>query len=275
MQETQNSTFTNKPHPTRTEEAYELREQVAIDLKQKLTEFNDAKKGLKAMAMLMGIHEKTLKRLIDCENRPGYQTVFKIYRVLYHSNNDTQLLEMVPKAVRDFLLKAHPRGLSDTVHYSINIERELQRDPVFCEIYFLCGAGGVTKEYISYHYGRYGERTLDRMIDQDIVAAINKNTFILGTNQASFTGETLSAVGQHLVQRFHKPDDGDELGENYLSLYAEGLNEEAYNEWLKIDKEAFQKKIKIAENKSNWGEIKAFCFGVIDTLREPKKEMKH
>lgn len=252
-----------------------LKLQVSEDLKKKLGEFNDPKKGIKVMAMLMGIHEKTLKRLIDCENRPGHQTVFKIYRVLFHSQNDTQLLELVPNAVKEFLIKAHPRGLSDTVRYNIHVESELKKDPVFCEIYFLAGAGGVTREYISYHYGKYGERVLEKMLEQDVIASLGKNNYILGTNQASLTVETIHSVGKHLVERYYKPENADSLGENYISLYAQGLSEEAFNKWLEIDKEAFLQKVKLAECSENWGDVKAFTFNVTDTLKESKREQKH
>jgi hypothetical protein len=257
------------------DEHHELRKQVSEDLIKKVNEVKDPKKGIKAMAMLMGIHEKTLKRLISCENRPGYQTVFKIYRVLYHSSSDTQLLKLVPNSVRDFLTKASPRGAVDTVHYSLDIESEMQRDPVFCEVYFLCAAGGTTKEYISFHYGRYGERLLEKMVEQEVLAIINKGTYILGTNQASMTVETIQKVGTHLTNRFYKAENSDELGENYISLHSQGLTEEAYNEWLKADKEAFEKKLKILSMPENLGPIKAFTFGVTDTLRESKNDTKH
>ncbi|MCR9202959.1 MAG: hypothetical protein NXH75_00135 [Halobacteriovoraceae bacterium] len=261
-------------HPPQ-EGVLSLKEQVSTDLKKKLAEFNDPKKGIKVMAMLMGIHEKTLKRLIDCENRPGYQTVFKIYRVLFHTQNDTQLLELVPNPIKEFLIKAHPRGMNDTVRYNINVESEIQKDPVFCEIYCLAGAGGVTREYVSFHYGKYGEKVIEKMLEQEILAAVKKNEYVLGTNQASMTVETLSRVGSHLVQRYYKPENADELGENYLSLQIQGLSEEAFNKWLEIDKEAFLKKCEIAEDNKNWGDIKAFTFNATDTLRESKKELKH
>lgn len=268
MQQTPTENNSNSP-----DEA--LKYQVSLDLQKKLDEFNDPKKGIKVMAMLMGIHEKTLKRLIDCENRPGHQTVFKIYRVLLNSQNDTQLLESVPNPVKEFLIKAHPRTLESQVRYNINVEAELKKDPVFCEIYFLAAAGGITKEFVSFNYGKYGERVFEKMVEQDVLAPFDKNRFCLGTNQASLTVETLALVGNHLTERYFKAENTDELGSNYISFHTHGLNEEAYNEWLKIDKEAFQKKCKISEESSNWGDIKAFTYNVTDTLQENKKSLKH
>ncbi len=274
MHEAVRNTASVTPQSTGDEHG-DLRRQVSEDLIKKVNEFNDPKKGIKAMAMLMGIHEKTLKRLISCENRPGYQTVFKIYRVLYHSSTDSQLLKLVPDSVRDFLTKASPRLAIDTVHYSMDIENELQRDPVFCEVYVLCAAGGTTKEYISFHYGRYGERLLEKMVEQEVLAIINKGTYILGTNQASMTVETIQKVGSHLTNRFYKIENSDELGENYIYLHSQGLSKEAYTNWIKIDEEAYEKKLKILSKQENLGPIKAFTFNVTDTLRESKNETKH
>ena len=256
-------------------DSMELRQQVANDLKSKLDEFEDHKKGLKVLAALMGIHEKTLKRLLECENRPGYQTLFKIYRVIYRTTNDTKLIETVPPIIREVLLKGNPKGMDLNVNYTLDVERELRQDPIFSEIYFLCGTGGCTREYISFQYGRYGEETLNKMIEQEVVAPINKNTFVLGNNQANFSPETIKQTGMRLIDRFHKPENSDQPGENYQSLYASGLTEEAYNEWLKIDEKAFRDKVKIASNPKSKGDIKAFTMTTIDTLRPTKKETRH
>lgn len=253
----------------------ELRDQVSKDLNAKLSEFNDPKKGIKVMAMLMGIHEKTLKRLIDCENKPGHQTLLKIYRVLCNSQNDSELFHKVPNVVKEFIIKSSPRTFNETTVYQIDIDDELKRDPIFCEIYFLLGTGGVSKEYIAFNYGAYGERVIQKMLQQKVAAPLRKDFYVLGVNQAPFDGETLSQVGQHLIKRFHKPDNGDELGKNYFSLYAQGLNEEAYQQWLEIDKKAFQDKIALAKDKTNHGNIRAYTIGVTDTLEEAQKDLKH
>jgi len=253
----------------------QLRLQVANDLKEKLSEFNDPKKGIKVMAMLMGIHEKTLKRLIDCENKPGQQTVFKIYRVLCKSQNDAELFEKVPDIIKEFIIKSSPRNFSENIVYQMDLDAELKKDPAFCEIYFLLGTGGVSKEYIAFNYGAYGERLLNKMLDQQVAAPLRKDFYTLGVNQAPLSGDTLSYVGQHLINRFHKPSNGDELGQNYFSLYAQGLSEEAYAKWLEIEKEAFDKKMKIAKDPKNHGNVRAFTQSVVDTLEESPKEFKH
>ncbi len=253
----------------------ELRKQVSEDLQAKLDEYQDPKKGIKAMALLMGIHEKTLKRLISCENRPGYQTLFKIYRTIYHTNNDTQVISMAPAIVKEFLLKTHPKGMSEAIQYTLDVERELRKDPVFCEIYLLCGTGGTTREYVAFNYGRYGERVFEKMIDQEVITPIDKFRYELGRNQAPLSVETLVAMGIQLTERYFKADNTDNLGDNYVSFFAEGINAETYQQWLEIDKEAFQKKIALANRPENKGDIKTFTFGVTETMIDPESGTRH
>ncbi len=257
------------------ERTLDLREQVSKDLNQKLSEFNDPKKGIKVMSMLMGIHEKTLKRLIDCENKPGHQTLLKIYRVLCNSQNDHELFHKVPNVVKEFIIKTSPRSFNENTVYHIDVDEELKRDPIFCEIYLLLGTGGVSKEYIGFNYGAYGERVLEKMLLQKIAAPLRKDFFVLGVNQAPLDGETLSHIGQHLIKRFHKPENGDEPGKNYFSFYALGINKETYHKWIEIDKKAFQEKIKLAKDKNNHGTIRAFTVGIVDTMEESHKDLKH
>jgi hypothetical protein len=252
-----------------------LRQQVAADLSRKLSEYRDPKKGLRIMAQIMGIHEKTLRRLMDCENRAGYQTLLKIYRALFNSNNDAQLLELVPAIVKRHLEKHNPKTFERHVSYTLDIERELNRDPVFTEVYFLAGTGGVTRDYVSFQYGQYGERLLMRMNEEQIVVSVGKGLFELGPNQATLGPETLKKIGLQLVESFLKPDEGDQLGENFHALYAEGLSEEAYNRWIKIDEEAYRQKIEIAKDPNNHGSRKAFTFLATDTLRPIGKPTKH
>lgn len=252
-----------------------LRNQVASDLKDRLAEFPDPKKGIKILATMMGIHEKTLKRLLEGLNKPGYQTLLKIYRCLFHTQNDSKLLQLVPSIVQKNMIRGNPNNITMNVNYTLDVERELNRDPIFCEIYFLCAADGVTKEYISYHYGRYGEKILQKMLEQEVIAPISKNKFVLGENQASLGPETLKRIGLHLVDSFSKPENSDLSGENFCAFYAEGLSEEAYDKWIKIDEESFRQKMEITRDPSAKGEIKAYTFLSTDTLTPNKKETRH
>lgn len=271
-----NNSHSHSPKNTEEDSSQDLlRAQVAHDLSHRLLEFKDEKKGIKILSAQMGIHEKTLRRLIDGQNKPGYQTLFKIYRTLLQTSNDTTLLELVPEVVKSYLERVHFKGFTEGVSYSLDVEREIQKDPIFCDIYVLCGAGMLTLEYIHYHFGIYGEKVLQKMLDQKVVVAVGKNQFTLGTNQASLTPETLKQMALHLIDTYGKPENSDQQSENYQGLYADGLTEEAYIKWIEIDQKAFREKVALTKDPANRGSIKAFTYTTTDTLVPGKKELMH
>ena len=244
----------------------DLQTQVRAELDLKLGEFDDAKRGLKVLSQLMGIHEKTLKRLLDGENKPGPQTLLKIYRVLLDTDDDSLVILKTTGHVRSVLKKAYPHVRS-TLMLKPEIERELLKDRTLMELYVLCGTNGVSRDFILYQYGQHGLTLLKKLQDSGVVTLNTKGEYVLGNKQASLGPEGLKQMGIHLVEKFARPDQADELGENYLSLYAVGLNEEAYQAWLKIEEEAFERKMELARDEVNHGDLKVFTFNCTDKIQ--------
>lgn len=244
----------------------DLQSQVRVELGEKLAEFEDAKSGLRVLSSLMGIHEKTLKRLLDGENKPGPQTLLKIYRIILETDDDSLVIQKTTGHVRSTLKKAFPHVRS-TLMLKPEIERELLRDRTLMEIYVLCGTNGVGRDFILYQYGQHGLTLLKKLQDTGVVTINAKGEFVLGNKQASLGHEGLKQMGMHLVDKFSRPEQADELGENYLSLYAVGLTEEAYQQWLKIEEEAFEQKLSIARDEANHGDLKVFTFNCTDKIQ--------
>lgn len=59
----------------------------------------------------------------------------------------------------------------------------------------------------------------------------------------------------------------DDEGENYIALYAEGLSEEAYNNWIKIDEEAFAKKVELSKQTHARGTLRAITFMLTEKMK--------
>ena len=262
--------------PMEKKDALDIRHLISSDLKQKLNEYQDPKKGLKAMSALMGIHEKTLKRLIECENKASSQTILKIYRALYNTNSNTTVIDLLPPDLAKFVKNNQSvKNFQQGVELTLDVDLELQKSPIFCEIYLLAATGGISKEYIAYNYGKFGERILQSMVDSEVLAALTKYKFVLGRNQATFSPETIKTTLLHAVDRFAKVDLSDTPGQNYQSFLAAHLNDEAYNQWIKIEEEANLKKIEIAKLPANHGDIKTFTYSGVDTLVETQQDKLH
>lgn len=246
--------------------ALSLNEQVSRDLSAALCEYKDEKIGIRLLASRMHIHEKTLKRLLLKEHTPGYQTLYKLYRVLSNSKNDSELLEKVSPIVKAALERGNPKVMSKEIIFHSDLEDELVRDRCFSEIYFMAGCGPLSKEYIGFRFGEHGLETMRRMLKLEVLDVQKDGSLVIGKNQINMSASTIKLMGLQLIDRFLRPEMTDDNGENFEGIYAEGLSEEAYNEWLKIDEEAYRKKIELCRKKENRGKIKAFTFMATDKL---------
>lgn len=240
---------------------------VAASLEQALASFKDPKKGLRILSRKMGVHEKTLKRLLHREHRPGYITLYKIFRVLTQAPDDIALLELVPASVREELIRENPKPHTPGVVYRGDFEKDLLKDQVFAEIYFAAAAGGIRRPEIQAHYGRHGLKVLDRMTLLRLTKEQRPEFYVLGENQLNLTSRGIKHVALSLSESFAEPELTDEPGQNYMCVYAEGLTPEAYSEWLRIEEEAYRQKTALARDPRNLGPIRAFTVQITDQIR--------
>ena len=254
----------NKPQDTY--DRTSLEGAICDALNSLLSQFKDRKKGIRILAKKMGIHEKTLNRILNNENKPGYQTVFKIFRIFFNEYNDRKILELVPDVVRQYLIKNNAQELSEEKNYSTLADLELQKNPIASEIYIIAATGPVSYDDIAIRFGQYGLEILKKMLTSNLLQEVHKDIFVKGVNHPTFSGETIIAVGSTMIASHAKIASGEELDKNFISFYAEGLSEESYKEWLAIDQMAHQKKFELTRNPQNLGPVRAFTFMITEKI---------
>lgn len=244
----------------------DLKRQVAMDLAKKLSEYRDQKIGLRLLAEKVDVSERTLQRLLNEENRPTYQTLYKLYRALFSTTNDSLLLELVAPVVRDEIEKYNPNTQDKSIIYNADIESEILYDRTFAEIYFMASCYPISREFIQFRFGLSGLETVERMLELRALKQTRDGNYTLGDNQANFSGKTLKRAGLAIAEKFAKPENAETGGENVIAFYVEGLSDETYEEWLRIDEEAFHKKVALANKSGAKGVKRAFTFMITDTL---------
>jgi len=245
----------------------DLQAEIVKAISTLLCQYKDPKKGLRILAKKMGIHEKTLNRILQGENRPGYQTVYKIFRVVFNVYNDAQVLQMAPASVRQFLEKATVQVLSPEKNYTPLADLELQRNPIGTEIFVLAGTGPIRLEQIQERFGAYGLEILGKLKSKGLLEERQKGLFVTGRNHPVFDGEMILAAGSVMTASHAKPQMTDERKQNFVSFYAEGLTTQAYQAWIRADEEAYQKKLAIAREPTNLGSVRVFTFMVTEQIR--------
>lgn len=253
------------------DESKAVRLQVSEDIDRFIKQSRDPQVGLSSLARKTGVHQKTLLRLLQLKNRPGYLTIYKIYRVLLKSQNDSEVYEKAPPIIKSYLKQQNPQKQDRKIEYRVDLCQELLRNRTFCEIYFLAGAGDVTESEILYQYGQLGKQTTDRMLRLGVLIKKSKDVFALGNVQTTLSAEVLKVAAQNLIESYYKPNHADEMGQNFMGIFAESLSESAYSQWLKIDEEAFAKKVKLTEDPKAKGPIRAFTVMTIDQMKIDKE----
>jgi hypothetical protein len=236
------------------------------DLNRYINESEDPRRRLKFMAKKTLIHEKTLQRLVNRENKPAYITVFKIYRFLLNEQDDRRLLDLVPEEIAHFLKNANPQTFEKHATYTQSIEAELRGNPVMAELVVLCATGPVKTAYIKSRFGEYGMKLVETLVQRNVLQMVTQQEVCSGTVQVNMSPETLVIIGVQMVQSHSKPEKSYETGENFLGFYADGLSDAALQKWLAIDAEALRKKVEVAKLQESRGDLRVFTFMATDSV---------
>lgn len=250
-------------------QAISIPDQVSRDIETYLARFKDPKKGLNMLASKSQIHVKTLGRLRDKMHSPTYSTLYKLYSSLLDCRIINDLIEKAPPLIRDRLKNSDPQLKSSPLNrFHFDLEKDLQKDPCFTELYVLAETRPFSTSYVEQRFGSYGVETLKRMIDLKVIRPLGNGLFGQGEVRSPFSAETIKAVGLRLTEHFLKPGNADLYYGNYMSLYFESVSEETYKEWLIIEERAFKERVKLLEKPNAKGNIPVFAFTAIDTLSE-------
>lgn len=249
--------------------ASSIQDQVSQDIGLFLQRHKDPRKGLALLATKSQIHTKTLRRLIEKEHNPGYQTLYKLYSCLIGTPDFDQVLKAAPPLVQEKLKRTDPQVKSSPLFkYTISIEQEMLKDPCFSELYVLAETRPFDGSYVRSRFGEYGLEVLQKMLQMNVLRLLENGRYGLGTHRSPFSAQTIKAVGLRLTERYSKPSRTDENYANYMNLFFESVSENTYRKWLEIDIQAFKEKMRLLESPASRGPIPAFMFNVIDTLQE-------
>lgn len=251
--------------------SYSLPEQVALDLANYLDNFPNKNFGIRILAGETGINERTIKRLLTKQNHPSYQTLIKFYTVFTEKLDVEQLLNACPEVVRNEIQDKCPDKQAGQKHCKVNFLEMIQNDPLLGELYVLAGTGPLYKDSVVFRYGQYGLELVERLHKAGLLTMTDKNTYTLSKANISIDGSVIKELGTRFIKRYCKPNEAKIRGNNIMNFYAEGLNDEGMQAWMKIDEESFYKKLQIANNPEYRGSQPVFTFTATDTVELEKR----
>lgn len=257
-----------KPKQARVEKIEQsVSRQLALDLEKYILKFTKPSFAIRTLSKKTKLNVKTIKRLISCQNRPTYQTVFKLYSVFLNENKYSELLARCPPEITNYLEKYTPsKSVSSAQENSAFLDL-ITNEPLLAELYVLAGAGPLHKNKVLSNYGKNGLVLLKKLEERGIIRPLDETTYVATGSGPNLDGPALKYLGEYFVRKFLKPHNTDELEKNIISFYAEGLNESGKNAWLALDSTVFYKKLKIANDPKYKGDIQLFTFTATDTIK--------
>lgn len=239
---------------------------VAQELGQYLAGFENEQYAIRKLSAEAGVTSKTIKRILNLENFPTYQTVFKLFAVIYGTANESVIFNKAPLVIRKYIEHKNPNCLKDCFQLDVNLFELMNQNPIIAELIVLAGINDLNLSTVAFKYGEYGLNSLNRLVEQKVFIPISKDVYALSPHLPHFDAKTIKYVGNWMVERFSKPEQTEVADKNIIAFFAEGLNEEGLKKWVEIDSEAFHRKIQLASTKKYQGAIPSFTFTATDTL---------
>lgn len=244
-------------------------QQLATDLELYLKRFKSTLYGIRLLSKECGISPKTIKRLIKQENQPTYQTLTKIYSVIFETDDYQTILKKCGPETRSYLKKYSPRPAIANESKANRLAEMLRQEPLSIELFVRAGIAPLKTRDLGLDYGRMGLDIAARFEAENIFVRGEDNAYSLSPNMPNLDGEVLKILGLFFAHKYAKPRSV--MGENSIAFYAEGLNEEGMKKWLEIDSKAFYQKLEIARDSRYQGKIPTFTFCATDSLQKESK----
>lgn len=259
---------------TLTHNSLDIAAQVAADLEKYLSFFPNRSFALRNLSKETGLSEKTLRRLLKKENVPSNQTLFKLYFVFTKADSEDEVLDICPAVIKDRLKGFKPDSFQKIHNKDFDFLEVIKTDPIVGEIYLLLGTKKVDLSHIVYHYGQYGSRALEKLVNLNIAQKVDHSLYTLSPKQPYLNASLLKELGIRMTRTFLKEEAAAIEGTNFIALYAESLNKEGRKKWLEIENNAFQEKMKIASLNEYKGDISVFTFQVTDDFESPSRTLQ-
>ncbi len=117
------------------------------------------------------------------------------------------------------------------------------------------------------YFGAYGVECVEKLIAHNLAVIDHANKVCPTETKVVYTEQLFVKVTTLLLKKFNTENSTHNTTPCFGSVFLEGLSEKGYTEWVKIDQEAFKKKIALSKLKQNQGPIRAFTFSITDKLK--------
>lgn len=214
------------------------------------------------------VSEATLRRIYkgQVKTLPNITTILDILSTITGKTAASEIANVFPGPIADFLRRAVPQIDDCQTHYDANLNKEFE-NPVSYLLYKLsANRQGLSEQIAQNLFGAQGLQSLQNMVEKNYI--IKKGEFYF-SNVKNFTTtkrdfvKNIKVIADFIKLRFSVTQP---LLNPLLANYSESVSEEAYKEIAQLQIKTLEKIRSITSNEKNSGPIPLFLFMAMDTL---------
>lgn len=228
--------------------------------------------SLNAISKRCSVSEPTLRRIAkgEVKTTPDPKTVVEILSYLSKKKSISELCEAYsPGPLADFLKSKFGALCTSQSPYQNSAEiNRIAKNPTKYIIYKLCANhSGMRRSTAQELFGTSGEQALRELVAEELVAV--SETGICNAKIKGFTvSQDLFVQNFKTVADFLKPEHLDLSSKTtpVMANLSNSINSEAYQQIVKIQRQALQKILEVLNKEESLGEIPVFVLSAVDTL---------
>ena len=241
----------------------ELWEQMVIDLELLLAPYKNKDIGLRILSNKTQISEKTLKRMLKAESTPHGLTLQRFYEYFFKLISNEENYKPIHKKIKEVLEKV---SIYKKHKIDGELEKELQENKVFRDLFLFTRTGPVYKEWVLEQYGLFGLEVVGKMIQHDLLIEREKNVYVEGALSISKSSETLKKIILDLIKDHLHTEKLQEYGHNIAFYAMEGVNDQSLEEILSLTEDYKRKVAAVVLRPENKGSNRVFALSVVDLM---------
>jgi len=241
--------------------------QVLAHIKQVMSSFlsEHPQLSVNALSKRSEVSEATMRRILNdqVKTEPSGDTVLEILVAITKERRISELVKMFPGPIAEKLTQTF--GIltqSNQYQHIPELERELNDEITYLVYKLAANTKGTSRLKVSEVLGIIGLDRLDKLISKDLVLEEN------GTLHARYKSFTLSnqvfSRNFKSCAQFINTQKNRDLSKNLFYNLSESINEDSYNEVLKIQRQAMKKISQLINDPKNVGDIPYFQLIAID-----------
>lgn len=229
--------------------------------------------SVNALSKRSNVSEATLRRIVkdQIKTEPCPDTVLEVLIAITKEQKISELAKMFPGIIADKLKAAFGfQTHTSNYQYVPELEQELNDEISYLVYKIAANTNGVSIEQIKSSFGIIGLERLEKLIEKKLIE------FKDGQYHAIY--KSFSMSNQVFIRNFKSVaqfiniSKNRDLSQNLFYNLSESISREAYQEVLKIQKQALKKISQIINDEKNKGDIPFFHLTAVDRFDHKASE---